>query len=94
MTASMWLSWHYKVRASSSQHALGWGGPLHFCTVLIGKGSKKGYEKTAWTEGDGSLGKLKKRVYSMTVGGGKGEELKRRNTEGNLQTVDFPGPPL
>jgi hypothetical protein len=44
-------------RAPSSQHALGVGGPLSFRAVLTGRGSDQRQEKTAWTEGDGCLGK-------------------------------------
>jgi hypothetical protein len=59
--------------ASSSQHALGLGGPLHFRTsaALIGKGQGK----ITWAEGDRSPGKLKRRFIPWHLGEGKGRIL-------------------
>jgi hypothetical protein len=56
-----------EARAPSSQHALGLGGPMHFCAAITGRGPNQGQGKTMWTECD----KFKWRDYPIT--GGRGE---------------------
>jgi hypothetical protein len=49
-------------------------------TVLTGWESNQEQEKTMWTEGNRSLGKLKWRVYPMPPRGEEKEDFKKGNT--------------
>jgi hypothetical protein len=71
-------------RISSSQHAWGLGGPLHFPAMLTGEGSNQAQGKIAWIEGDKSAGTLKWRVYPTPPGGGERESLKTQHFNGLL----------
>jgi hypothetical protein len=70
---------------------LDWGDP---CTSVLKGDPNRDREKTAWTEDDRSLDKLKWRAYPTLPPGGEKEGLKRGNSGGHQWTTDFPGPLL
>lgn len=59
----------------SSQRALEHGGPLQSLQV---REPLRDREKTVWTEGDESLGKLKWKAYPTPTVGGERKDLKSK----------------